>query len=525
MNDDNQRPVVAPPSSSSKPGEGGSKSNRKLIVIVSVVAGLLLVVASVIIVALLLRSSGDENKKVAEAMVGAPVVATESSAYIANGYSEGARPLIINGSDVLALGLYDDGKKLAVLKSESIGSSELAIYDTTSLKNVAEVKVDDCVAWAEEDSVVCSTDARHGGPGRLMAYSAKDATPVSEGALYEHHPFATERANLSSIDELNYVGKSGDDFIFSLAVSNSFLSQGDMTEEERAIATQGIGMAYVKKHLVVALDGSGGEKWSYEVSSDDVCGLIGEGKSVLCLDTSSLAIGPESSVTPLTLIDATDGKLVVERDVQGRVGVASDGWLEYDDSMPEDIDVESLLSTAMQGQSVKVFDLSGKMTAEKNMTPGSQPGMGFIPESEWNSIGRAAYSLNQLLGAKPGGQVIAADGRLVGTTEVSQTGESLISLPGTGKTVKLGQISHVSADGRTVLAIDNDNSQPPADDWSDGGWSAYIVDVETGKKLAVLDKGSAMLMKSQNGIIVSTIMADFSSESLESSTVVYVPGK
>lgn len=486
------------------PQEHSQKKSRKnLIIIALAIAVVAVVVVGLLVVLNLVDKSGNNSRSVTSTQP--PVTTFIGDAFIDDKYATGARTLVVEGDDVEVLGLTSDATRLAIVEESKQGAA-LVVYDTGSQSRVASSPVSSCTRW-REDEVVCSSDE-----GSIRAYSMKDATPVSDTVLYRH-PFATDRADLSKVDKLDYLGEVNGAHLLTVEPSNSFLGEENMTEEERAIAGPMIvGTRTVSKQFVVAIDGAGSTKWSYELGNASDCGLVSNGERALCLSIQ------DSGRADVQVLDSASGQSILQYNTNRGIVVASDGWVEYENAyLDTEMEAGSLLSDAMDGSKIFIFGFDGKMKREAQMAMGVVPGEGFIPKSAWVRGKRVLYTTEQIAGGQADDKVLSASGSIVAVSGVDDMGQYTVTPTSDEGFAGTGKPLFSSADGRLVVVLGSEG-EPSMD-----GWKAYLMDLHTGETIQGLDKGSSLLMQNSTGLLVAQEGPSF--DSFEQRTIIYLPGK
>lgn len=454
---------------------------------------------------------------------GTPVTAVGNAAFINEGYANGARTLTVEGN-ANVVGLSKSGEQLAVWRdSQGDDSSELTIYSTDTLERTAGVETSGCTMWHEDDRVLCSVTGSDGKTESLRLYDMRDASVASAESVYEH-PFANDRADLSSFADLEYLGRAGDRVMFVATVSNTYFGPNSMTEEEAAKATNFLGLYTVRNRLVVALNVSGGEAWNHEISSDDDCGLVAEGKSIACMDIVS---GEKDSKTTIKTLDASTGKMTNEYSTSGRVTMASDGWIE-DDSMADiaNMDASTVMGELMKDAALTVYDLEGNVVRETNLASMTSMIGDMVPAPTWLSGTKITYTVDEIIKNSSSAAILSGDGRVAARSEVSQAGVMEILRASDGKRVASGTVEHISADGKVLFIINNDFDTSAGADMLAPGGSATLFNLETGEEIQALEGGNMLIAENVNGVIVSREFSGIDSlDNLSEKTIVYVPGR
>lgn len=482
------------------------KSRKKLIAIALAIA----IVAAVVAVLLALLNALDKpgGKRQSVTSTQAPSTTFVGDAFIDDRYATGAKTLVVEGGDVEVLGLNSDATRLAIVEESRQGAT-LVVYDTGSQSRVASTPVESCTSW-REDEVVCSSDE-----GSIRAYSMKDATPVSDTVLYRH-PFATDRAYFSKVGKLDYMGEVNGAHLLTLEPSNTFLGEESMTEEERAIAGPMIvGTRTVSKQFVVAIDGAGSTKWSYELGNASDCGLVSNGERALCLSIQ------DSGRADVQVLDSANGQSILQYNTNRGIVVASDGWVEYENAyLDTEMDADSLLSDTANGSKIYIFGLDGKMKREAQMPIGAVPGEGFIPKSAWERGKRVLYTTEQIASAQAAEpKVLSASGGIVAVSGINDKGQYTLTPTSDDTLAGTGMSLFSSADGHLVVALDSEDTSS-----EDGSPRAYLLDLRTGKKIQSLDKGTSVLMQVSKGLLVD-LQNESSSDTLERRNIIYLPVK
>ncbi len=456
---------------------------------------------------------------------GAPTVALEKSVFIDNRYASGARTLKVDG-DAKVLGLSSDGERLAVWREMAEDRpSDLSIYDTSSLKRVAGVEARDCTSWHSDDVVLCvATD--EDGVLALRPYGMDDASLVSEDSIYSH-PFTNDAADVTTISSPDYLGSFDETALFTLKATNSYFDPSGMSEQESARATTVLGLTSASSRMLVALHSDNSELWSTEITDNDFCGPVAKTEAIVCLDLTSNMVDSE---TIIKVLDSKTGEIKHEQTTRHQVVVASDGFVEVDNS-PVEVDQNTPLEDLLKGAPISVYDFDGELKEQTHLDIEVVPGFN-VPDSQWLPEHMVAYPVSHLTDSQASLGIFAANGEVVAQTKITQSGVAEITSAHTGERVTAGTAKFVSTNGE-VLLVAHDELGPSANLPDSGDFlalsqvgSATLYNLVTGEEIIELTEGGLASAEVQGGLIVAqATSAGGEGRLLSVQTYIYLPGK